>query len=287
MQDRHVIEAAGMTRLVIENGKVTEVGEPKISFCPFAKRFASPINPVTPDAVQKNIEHRIRSFGMCTRNRQVLDDESQVLFGASELLTTALKNKTVDAAVICCDGAGTVVVTDPRLIQGIGGRMSGLVETVPYAEVISAIEEAGGIVVDKETASLDALSGIAEAKNRGFKTVAVTVAGFQHELAEEIRAAYPDAVIIGVHTSGVASLDDAKRLCAACDLVFACASQHIRDAAKEYAVVQGGVGVPVFAVSAFGKRIVLERLMDTNETLLIKNMKLPVCDMGKQPDPLI
>ena len=287
MEDRHVIEAAGMTRLVIENGKVTEVGEPKISFCPFAKRFASPINPVTPDAVQKNIEHRISSFGMCTRNRQVLDDESQVLFGASELLTTALKNKTVDAAVICCDGAGTVVVTDPRLIQGIGGRMSGLVETVPYAEVISQIEDAGGIVVDKETASLDALSGVSEAKKRGFEKVAVTVAGFQHELAEEIRSKYPDAVIIGVHTTGVASLDDAKRLCAASDLVFACASQHIRDAAKEYAVVQGGVGVPVFATSAFGKRIVLERLMDTNEPLLIKNMQLPVCDMGKQPEPLI
>lgn len=188
MEDRHVIEAAGMTRLVIENGKVTEVGEPKISFCPFAKRFASPINPVTPEAVQKNIEHRISKFGMCTRDRQVLDEESQVLFGASELLTTALKNKTVDAAVICCDGAGTVIVTDPKLIQGIGGRMSGLVETVPYAEVISAIEEAGGIVVDKETASLNALAGVAEAKRRGFKNVAVTVAGFQHELAEIGRA---------------------------------------------------------------------------------------------------
>lgn len=287
MQDRHIIEAAGMTRIVIENGKVVEAGNPRISFCPFAKRFASPINPVTPDAVSKNIEHRIASFGMCTRDRVVLDDESQVLFGASELLTTALKNKTVDAAVICCDGAGTVVVTSPRLIQGIGGRMSGLVETVPYPEVISRIEEAGGIVIDKKTASLDALRGIAEAKERGFSTVAVTVAGFQHELAEEIRAVYPDAVIIGVHTTGVQSLEDAKRLCAASDLVFACASKHIRDAAKEYALVQGGVGVPVFAVSPIGKRIVLERLMDTNETLLIKNMKLPVCDMGKQPEPLV
>ena len=287
MQDRHIIEAAGMTRIVIENGNVAETGNPKISFCPFAKRFASPINPVTPDAVSKNIEHRIASFGMCTRDRVVLDDESQVLFGASELLTTALKNKTVDAAVICCDGAGTVVVTSPRLIQGIGGRMSGLVETVPYPEVISRIEEAGGIVIDKKTASLDALRGIAEAKERGFSTVAVTVAGFQHELAEEIRAAYPDAVIIGVHTTGVQSLEDAKRLCAASDLVFACASKHIRDAAKEYALVQGGVGVPVFVVSPIGKRIVLERLLDTNETLLIKNMKLPVCDMGKQPEPLV
>ena len=247
MEDRHIIEAAG-TRVIIENGKVTEVSEPKISFCPFAKRFASPINPVTPEAVQKNIEHRISAFGMCTRDRQVLDDESQVLFGASELLTTALKNKTVDAAVICCDGTGTVIVTDPKLIQGIGGRMSGLVETVPYAEVISRIEEAGGIVVDKKTASQDALGGVAEAKKRGFKTIAVTVAGFQHELAEEIRSQFPDAVIIGVHTTGVSSLENARRLCAACDLVFACASKHIREAAEEHAVVQGGVGVPVLSL---------------------------------------
>ena len=287
MKDRHVIEAAGLTRIVIENGSVVETGTPKISFCPFAKRFASPINPVTADAVAKNIEYRISSFGMCTRQRSVLDDESQVLFGASELLTTALKNKTVDAAVICCDGAGTVIVNSPRLVQGIGGRMSGLVETVPYAEVISRIEEAGGIVVDKETASLDAMRGVAEAKSRGFETVAVTVAGFQYELAEKIRSAYPDAVIIGVHTSGIRSIEDARRLCAAADLVFACASEHIREAAKEYALVQGGVGVPVFAVSAMGKRIVLERLMDTSEPLLIKNMKLPVCDMGKQPEPLV
>lgn len=287
MEDRHVIEAAGMTRLVISNGKVVETGEPKINFCPFAKRFASPINPVTSDAVQKNIEHRIKSFGMCTKDRTVLDDESQVLFGASELLTTALKNKTVDAAIICSDGAGTVIVTTPDLVQGIGGRMSGLVETVPYTEVIERIEAAGGIVVDKEGASIDAMRGLAVAKSRGFKRPAVTVAGFQHELAEKIRLEYPDALIIAVHTTGVASLEDAKRLCAAADLVFACASQYVRDAAKEYAVVQGGVGVPVFATSAFGKRIVLERLMDTNESLLVKNMKLPVCDMGKQPEPLV
>ncbi len=287
MKDRHVIEGAGMTRMVIEEGRVVEVSEPKISYCPFAKRFASPINPVTAEAVQKNIEHRIASFGMCTRNRVVLDDESQVLFGASELLTTSLKNKTVDAAVICCDGAGTVIVTTPSLLQGIGGRMSGLVETVPYAEVIERIEAAGGIVLDKETASLNASAGVAEAKKHGFGRVAVTVAGFQHELAEKIREEYPDTVIIGVHTSGVASLDDARRLCAACDLVFACASQHVRDAAKEYAVVQGGVGVPVFATSPMGKRIVLERLMETDEPILVKNMKLPVCDMGKQPEPLV
>jgi hypothetical protein len=32
--DRHVIEALGKTRVVIENGKVTEVGKLEVSYCP-------------------------------------------------------------------------------------------------------------------------------------------------------------------------------------------------------------------------------------------------------------
>ena len=286
MEDRHIVEIAG-TRAVISDGKVTGIGEPAILFCPFAKRFSSPINPVTKENVQKNIEHRIRSFGMCTKNREVLGTESLVLFGASELLTTALRNGTLDAAVICCDGAGTVIVTSPELVQGIGGRMSGLIATVPYAEVIAAIEDAGGIVVDKEQASLDAIEGVRVAKERGFKKIAVTVAGFQTELAEEIRECYPSTVIIGVHTSCISSKEEAARLCRTSDLVFACASKYIREVAGAFALVQGGVGVPVFATSIVGKRIVLERLLETSEPLLVKNMQLPVCDMGKQPEPLV
>ena len=35
---RHVIEALGKTRVVIEDGKVAEVGEPEVDYCPlFAK----------------------------------------------------------------------------------------------------------------------------------------------------------------------------------------------------------------------------------------------------------
>ncbi|HJJ55140.1 MAG TPA: DUF2099 family protein [Methanocorpusculum sp.] len=286
MGDRHVVEVAGC-RAVIEHGTVTKITEPVITFCPFAKRFASPINPVTAESVRKNIEHRMASFGMCTPDRQVLATESMVLFGASELLTTALRNGTLDAAVIACDGAGTVIVRTPELIQGIGGRMSGLVSTVPYPEVIKRIEDAGGIVIDKEHAALDAAAGVAAAKRRGFTRIAVTVAGCGVAAAESIRKKWPDTCIIAVHTSFVQTKEEADRLFAACDLVFACASKHVRDAAAESACVQGGVGVPVFAASKEGKRIILERLMETNEPFLVKNMKLPVCDMGKQPDPLV
>ncbi|MDO5844619.1 MAG: DUF2099 family protein [Methanocorpusculum sp.] len=286
MEDRHVIEAVGMSRVVVSNGKVVEVGEPEINSCPLAKRFRCKVDPINKENMKENIESRVNLFGMCTKDREVLDKESFVLFGASELLTTALRRNTVDCAIICCDGAGTVIVTSPELVQGIGGRMSGLVETVPYAEVIERIETAGGVVVDKETASLDVLKGLETATAQGFTKPAVTVAGFQHELAEEIRRKFPETVIIAVHTTPVKSLDDAKRLFASCDLIFACASKYIREAASS-ALVQGGVGVPVFASSKKGKQIIMERLIETDSPILVKNIKLPVMDMGSQPKPLI
>ncbi|GFO96384.1 methanogenesis marker protein 8 [groundwater metagenome] len=33
-KDRHVMEALGKTRVVVENGKVVEVGEPQTEYCP-------------------------------------------------------------------------------------------------------------------------------------------------------------------------------------------------------------------------------------------------------------
>ncbi len=286
MKDEHIIEAIGMTRIVIRDGKVAEVGEPTVRFCPLAKRFATPVDPITKESVQKNIESRIKTFGMCTNERQVLDRETFVLFGASELMSTGLRTKTIDAAVICSDGAGTVIVRTPDLVQGLGGRMSGLVSTTPHPEVIGKIEAAGGIVIDKETAKLDVLAGLARTKSEGWTKAAVTIAGFQHELAEEIREKYPEALIIAVHTSGVTSAENAERLVAASDLVFACASKYVR-AAVSKALVQGGIGVPVYAMSQAGKRLIMERLIETDQQIQVKNTKLPVEDMGKQPEPLV
>jgi len=286
MTDEHIIEAVGMTRIVIRDGKVVEVGEPEVRFCPLAKRFATPVDPITKETVQRNIEARIKNFGMCTKDREVLDKETFVLFGASELMSTGLRTKTLDAAVICSDGAGTVIIRTPDLVQGIGGRMSGLVSTTPLPSVIQRIGEAGGIVIDKTTAKMDVLAGLARAKSEGWTKTAVTIAGFQHELAEEIREKYPEALIIAVHTSGVQSAENAERLVAASDLVFACASKHVR-AAVSKALVQGGIGVPVYAMSRAGKRLIMERLIETDQQILVKNTKLPVEDMGKQPEPLV
>ncbi|MDD2788687.1 DUF2099 family protein, partial [Methanoculleus sp.] len=63
-RDEHIIEAAGRCRVVIRNGRVVEVGTPQIRDCPLARRFACPVEEITPEAIQRNIEARIRSFGM-------------------------------------------------------------------------------------------------------------------------------------------------------------------------------------------------------------------------------
>ena len=174
--DEHVIEAIGKCRIVIRNGSVVEVGPPLISECPLARRFAKPVDPITSEAVKENISHRIRAFGMCTPGRKVLMSGDYVGFGASELISYGLSAGVFDAAVIACDGAGTVIATLPDLVQGIGGRMSGLVQTSPLPEVIAAIEQNGGIVPFRETADMDQPGGVRVAFASGYSKVAVTIA---------------------------------------------------------------------------------------------------------------
>ena len=157
--DEHVIEAIGRCRIIVRNGSVVEVGPPLIRECPLARKFALPVHPITPEAVGENIANRIRKFGMCTPDRKVLMSGEYVGFGASELISYGLSTGVFDAAVIACDGAGTVIATKPDLVQGIGGRMSGLVSTTPYPPVIAAIVENGGIVPFTKAARIHQVKG--------------------------------------------------------------------------------------------------------------------------------
>lgn len=282
-KDEHIIEAIGRCRIIVRGGKVAEVGEAELRDCPLARRFAHPVPTITREAVAANIEHRIRAFGMCTPNREVLDDREFVGFGASEILSFGLHAGLIDAVVLACDGAGTVIVTAPALVQGIGGRMSGLVSTCPYPEVIARIEANGGIVLDAEDAKMDALAGVALARERGFGRIAVTVASPKD--ASTIRRVDPAALIFGVHVTGLDSAGAAE-LVSACDLVTSCASKTIRDAVEGKALVQAGTAIPIFAMTPAGKELIIEKIRRSNEPVLIKPTKLPSL-AGQQPDPLL
>ncbi len=282
-KDEHVIEANGRCRIVIRNGQVVEVGKAMIGGCPLAQRFAYPIPDFNAGAVKANIEHRIRAFGMCTPKREVLDTREFVGFGASEILSFSLHAGMIDAVVLACDGAGTVIAKKPALVQGIGGRMSGLVSTCPYPEVIARIEENGGIVLDPENATMDPLAGVALAVERGFHKIAVTVA--LPGDAAAIRRIHPATLIFGVHTTGLSS-DEAGVLVASCDLVTSCASKTLRDAVSGKALLQAGVAIPIFAMTKAGKELIIEKIRRGDEPVLVKPTKLPALS-GLQPDPLV
>jgi putative methanogenesis marker protein 8 len=281
--DEHIIEAIGRCRVVVRNGDVIEVGEARITTCPLTKKFAHPISTLDKESVKANIEHRIKAWGMCTPRREVTDTKPFVGFGASELLSFGLSAGLLDAVVLACDGAGTVVVTKPALVQGIGGRMSGLVRTVPYKEVILRIEENGGIVVDKAHAVLDQTAGVAKAYELGYKNVAVTVA-IPAE-AKKIRARYPDVMIFGVHVTGL-DREEAEILVASADLVTSCASKTLREAAGKKALLQAGVAVPIFAVTRKGKDLIIEKIRESSEQVLFKTTRLPALS-EQQPEPLV
>jgi putative methanogenesis marker protein 8 len=283
MTDEHIIEAIGKTRIVVRDGRVVEVGRPLIRSCPLAEKFSCPVHEMTEGAIRANIEERMRAFGMCTPDRQVTDRSDFVLFGASELISSAIRNGLVRSAVIVCDGTGTVVVTAPDLVQGIGGRVSGIVQTSPLPQVIRRIEDLGGRVLDPATARTDMPAGAAFARDLGLSPAAVTVATADD--AEAVRAAHPDALIIAVHTTGV-SREEARRLAAAADLVTACASAAVREEAGPRALLQAGTAVPVFAMTPFGKRVVLAKLQETDRQVLVSGKALPVRG-GGEPDPLI
>lgn len=282
-KDEHVIEAIGRSRIVIRDGVIVEIGEARVKECPLAKRFAHPVPVITKENVRANIEHRMRSFGMCTKDRQVLDAREFVGFGATELLGFAASAGLIDAAVLACDGAGTVIARSPVLIQGVGGRMSGLVSTSPIPEVIRRIEENGGIVVDKARASLDQHAGVKRAVEEGYRKVAVSVA--RPEVARRIRNDFPDAIIFGVHVTGLTQ-KEAEEMAATADLMTACASKTVREAAGARALVQAGVSVPIFALTETGKEIIIEKIRQSHEPVLVKPTRLPTLDAG-QPDPLV
>ncbi|WP_410509994.1 DUF2099 family protein [Methanosarcina hadiensis] len=279
----HIMELLGKTRVVVKDGKVIEVGEPEVEWCPLFAKIRG-IQRITPEEVRKNMEFRISDFGMFTDKRR-LELEDFVGFGASEVMMTGLSRGLLDTTVTACEGAGTVISNNPTLVQGMGGRMSGLVETEPIEGIINGITERGGIVLDPSTAKMDPVAGVKKAAELGYKKIAVTVAFAK--TAKEVRKLESelelDLIVIGVHVTGL-DREEAKNLVENSDIVTSCASKPIRDLVKPLAQV--GTAVPLFALTQKGKELVIERAKDIKSPILINTMALPVLPENKQPRDL-
>ncbi|MGE0014934.1 MAG: DUF2099 family protein, partial [Candidatus Methanomethylophilaceae archaeon] len=99
---RHVTECLGKTRVVVEDGRIAEVGEPRIKKCPLFGKHRG-IEELNPESVRDNIMFRMEDFGLFTEDRKVRMPDF-LSFGISEILGTALKHGAIDAAVIAADG---------------------------------------------------------------------------------------------------------------------------------------------------------------------------------------
>ena len=252
---RHVMECLGMSRVTIEDGKVTEVTEPRVRFCPLFAKLRG-IEELDEGTIRENIEFRIDSFGMCSEDRETEMDDV-LSFGISETMSHALRDGRIDAVVLAADGCGTAVVTDPRIVQGLGGRISGIIETEPIPKVVKAVGAEN--MVDPDTARIDMEAGADLAHSKGYRRFALTTPSV--DVARRLRARYGDSVIlIGVHTTGM-SEDDSKNAFDVFDIITACASKHLREECRRRPeTLVAGNKVPVYGVSEIGKAMVQAKL---------------------------
>jgi putative methanogenesis marker protein 8 len=283
----HLLEMA-KARVRVKNGKVEVLTDPLISCCPL-RRDLYGISKESRESVQHVLQGHMEELGMYGPNRVLELQEKPVSFGASEILMDAMSEGLVDSAVVVCEGAGTVVVTRPQVLQAVGAHMVGLIGTEPIAEIQDGLVKRGCFLLDRQ-ATIDQVQGYQKAVAAGLQRIAVTVAGANAKEAAALRemgaklGARP--FLLAVHTTGISEAQ-AAILAENCDLVWSCASKAVREIAGKSACLQMGVSIPVFALTLEGKRLLLNRALHFSGPLALHRSSLPLTPEGKQPEPLI
>jgi putative methanogenesis marker protein 8 len=283
----HLLEMA-KARVRVKDGKIEVLTDPGISCCPL-RRDLYGIEKESRETVERVLQSHMQELGMYGPNRILELQEKPVSFGASEILMDAMKEGLVDAAVVVCEGVGTVVATRPNVLQAVGAHMTGLIETEPIAEIQEGLAKRDCLLLDRQ-ATVDQVQGFKMAVATGFRRIAVTVAGANAAKAALLRemgaklGARP--FLLAVHTTGI-SEGQAAILGKNCDLVWSCASKAVREVAGKTACLQMGVSIPVFALTVEGKRLLLNRALHFSGPLALHRASLPLMPESKQPEPLI
>jgi putative methanogenesis marker protein 8 len=196
-------------------------------------------------------------------------------FGISETISTLLEEKIIDCAVIVCEGAGTVIIEDPELVQGIGGRISGIEFTTPIPEIIITI----GLekILDPKTAQIDQLAGVIKAIDNGYNDIAVTITSAEDAVRlREVENKHEGVkiYIFAVHTSGI-SREDAELLFDQADVITGCASLHLREVAHERNCFSVGSSIPVYAVTQGGEKFMKLRIKKIGGLKEKKGARIP------------
>lgn len=305
-EDLHITRALGSV-VVVSNGKVIDVDNSgALRSCPMQRWFGSA-------EAATYIQQKIDEFGHFTCCRQSQRDDIVVPYGTSEMFMMALKRGIVDCTITVSDGAGSIITSDPSVVQGVGARMNGVFYTTPIKDVIEKYRTLGCTVFDD--GRIDQLRAIRTAASQGYRRIAVTVNAFYGESYRETRRLEEDLgvdiVLAAICSTGV-SRERAQELTDYADIGWSCASRHVRELGRS-AILQLTYGIPVFVyspkglelIAAYsdeygrerlknldpGKQYVLasdvggERITVGNGYLYIAPATLPVIK-GRQPEPL-
>jgi putative methanogenesis marker protein 8 len=280
----HDIYCCG-SHVKIDAKAITVLTEPVVTYCPLHESLYG-TKKIDAQTVKRSVETKIEKFGFCCKCRDFSLDPI-VAYGASEMMSVWLNKGLIDAAVVACEGAGTVITDNGKLVQGIGARLTGIIKTSPIREVIDYIEKNGGTVLDRTEARIDQVAGVNHAFKTGAKHVAVSVASYQAKVISDIRRLEKieekEAVIFSVCNT-LAKKSDVKHILKA-DIVCASASTMLRRAVGSMALLQVGVTIPVYALTARSKELILDYLRVFQDRLVVfRTSKLPYEVKNKGPE---
>ena len=283
-----MLEMAGAL-VRVRDGEIEVLTDPKVKWCPLRSGLYGH-GVESRKTVELVLKRHMEELGMYGPHRFLELSDRPVSFGASEMIADAMRSGLVDAAVVVCEGAGTVVAARPEVVAALGAHMTGLIRTEPIEEIQAGLRERGCILLD-DRCSIDQVEGYRRALAAGFERIVVTITGRRAFEAGEIRktavasASGEGPVIFAVHNLEV-SEDQADVLAESCDVVWGCASRPVREVIGKRAKLQIGISIPVYALTDSGKRLVLNRALHFDESLVMHRATLPFGPEEKQPDPL-
>lgn len=229
------------------------------------------------------IDNVVIKGGYFDTNRPLNSCEANVLFGASETISSAFKSNMLDAAVIVSNNLGTIIATNDANTQGAVKRMTGLFYTSPSANIIEEAKKSKIIPVFPYSSSINQVEGVKEAIKRGYKRIAVTVAAQDNKLLDEIRNLEEDGVTIykfGLCSTGIDE-ETAKIMLDNADIIWSCASKYVKEYIEPNAIAQVGIKIPVHIMTKKGWELVRNHLeymvsQEIGEIDLVKGDEKPV-----------
>ena len=214
--------------------------------------------------------------GYFDTNRPLNSCEANVLFGASETMSSAFKNNLIDAAVIVSNNLGTIITTNESNTQGAVKRMTGLFYTSPSKELIRTAKEANIIPVYPFTADIDQLEGVKKAISLGYRRIAVSVAANDNYLHRELKKLETDDIKIykfGLCSTGI-SEETAIAMRDNADVVWSCASKQVIEYIEPNAIARVGIKIPVHIMTEAGWIIVKNHLCNMDNKFPPEDIEL-------------